>query len=88
VPTRVLRPHPAGACFGDAASSNLQIQGDDLDAQKALLPLNRGWLVSQSTCWSSYVAMIDMNTVTVSRISRSSFRSKFAAGCGFSRAPS
>ena len=58
VPTRVLRPHPAaaglgasaGAVFGDVsgaasgnvASGNLLLQGDNLDALKALLPFYRG----------------------------------------------
>jgi adenine-specific DNA-methyltransferase len=43
VPTRVLRPHAAGHEFGDAAhSGNLLIQGDHLEALKALLPLYRG----------------------------------------------
>ena len=50
VPTRVLRPHPAaaglsaaaGAVFGDASSGNLLLQGDNLDALKALLPFYRG----------------------------------------------
>ena len=42
VPTRVLRPHKAGGAFGDASSGNLLIQGDNLDALKALLPLFRG----------------------------------------------
>ena len=42
VPTRVLRPHAAGGEFGDAASGNLLIQGDNLDALKALLPFYRG----------------------------------------------
>ena len=42
VPTRVLRPHPAGGAFGDAASGNLLVQGDNLDALKALLPFYRG----------------------------------------------
>jgi adenine-specific DNA-methyltransferase len=58
VPTRVLRPHPAaaalgaaaGAVFGDvsgdasgnANSGNLLLQGDNLDALKALLPFYRG----------------------------------------------
>ena len=43
VPTRLLRPHPAGGEFGDpAASSNWLIQGDNLDALKALLPFHRG----------------------------------------------
>ena len=39
MPTRVLRPHPAGGEFGDAASGNLLVQGDNLEALKALLPL-------------------------------------------------
>ena len=54
VPTRVLRPHPAaarlgasagavfGAVSGDAACGNLLLQGDNLDALKALLPFYRG----------------------------------------------
>ena len=42
VPTRVLRPHAAGAEHGDARSGNLLIQGDNLDALKALLPFYRG----------------------------------------------
>ena len=49
VPTRVLRPHPAGGAFGDVAGGaggggegNLLIQGDNLDALKALLPFYRG----------------------------------------------
>lgn len=42
VPTRVLRPHPAGGAFGDAAGGNLLVQGDNLDASKALLPFYRG----------------------------------------------
>ena len=42
VPTRVLRPHPAGGEFGAAASGNLLVQGDNLDALKALLPFYRG----------------------------------------------
>jgi len=44
VPTRVLRPHTAGHVFGDAASSsgNLLVQGDNLEALKALLPFYRG----------------------------------------------
>ena len=42
VPTRVLRPHPAGGTFGDTSSGNLLIQGDNLDALKALLPFYRG----------------------------------------------
>lgn len=42
VPTRVLRPHPAGGAVGDATSGNLLIQGDNLEALKALLPFYRG----------------------------------------------
>jgi adenine-specific DNA-methyltransferase len=44
VPTRVLRPHAAGHRFGDApaASGNLLVQGDNLQALKALLPFYRG----------------------------------------------
>ena len=43
VPTRVLRPHAAGHEFGDvAANGNLLIQGDNLQALKALLPFYRG----------------------------------------------
>lgn len=43
VPTRVLRPHAAGHVFGDPAhAANLLIQGDNLDALKALLPFYRG----------------------------------------------
>jgi adenine-specific DNA-methyltransferase len=45
VPTRVLRPHPAAPAVGDAAgaaSGNLLIQGDNLQALKALLPFYRG----------------------------------------------
>ena len=46
-PTRVLRPHAVGAAFGsaavgDAAPGNWLIQGDNLDALKALLPFYRG----------------------------------------------
>ena len=41
-PTRVLRPHPAGGEHGDSAQGNLLIQGDNLDALKALLPFYRG----------------------------------------------
>lgn len=43
-PTRVLRPHPAGHVFGDsvAAAGSLLIQGDNLQALKALLPFYRG----------------------------------------------
>jgi adenine-specific DNA-methyltransferase len=45
VPTRVLRPHPAARAVGDttgAASGNLLVQGDNLQALKALLPFYRG----------------------------------------------
>jgi len=44
VPTRVLRPHDTGHLFGDAAADNgnLLIQGDNLEALKALLPFYRG----------------------------------------------
>jgi adenine-specific DNA-methyltransferase len=42
VPTRVLRPHVAGGRFGDGTNSNLLVQGDNLDALKALLPFYRG----------------------------------------------
>ncbi|QLQ00060.1 MAG: site-specific DNA-methyltransferase [Burkholderiaceae bacterium] len=43
VPTRVLRPHAAGHVFGDPAhAGNLLIQGDNLEALKALLPFYRG----------------------------------------------
>ena len=43
VPTRVLRPHAAGHAFGEAGDSgNLLIQGDNLQALKALLPFYRG----------------------------------------------
>lgn len=41
-PTRVLRPHPAGAAFGDGCPDNLLVQGDNLEALKALLPFYRG----------------------------------------------
>lgn len=41
VPTRVLRPHAAGHRFGDGRD-NLLVQGDNLDALKALLPFYRG----------------------------------------------
>jgi adenine-specific DNA-methyltransferase len=43
-PTHVLRPHTAGHVFGDAtaARDNLLIQGDNLQALKALLPFYRG----------------------------------------------
>lgn len=42
--THVLRPHAAGHIFGDAATAkdNLLIQGDNLQALKALLPFYRG----------------------------------------------
>jgi len=42
--THVLRPHAAGHVFGDAsaAKNNLLIQGDNLQALKALLPFYRG----------------------------------------------
>lgn len=42
--THVLRPHTAGHVFGDAAAAknNLLIQGDNLQALKALLPFYRG----------------------------------------------
>ncbi|MFO1332910.1 MAG: site-specific DNA-methyltransferase [Rubrivivax sp.] len=44
VPTRVLRPHAAGHAFGEAGGNgnNLLIQGDNLQALKALLPFYRG----------------------------------------------
>ncbi|MBS0592624.1 MAG: site-specific DNA-methyltransferase [Proteobacteria bacterium] len=44
VPTRVLRPHAAGHAFGEAGGDghNLLIQGDNLEALKALLPFHRG----------------------------------------------
>ncbi len=42
VPTRVLRPHAAGGVQGDAAQGNLLVQGDNLEALKALLPFYRG----------------------------------------------
>ena len=46
VPTRVLRPHAAGHRFGDdagaAGGGNLLIQGDNLEALRALLPFYRG----------------------------------------------
>jgi adenine-specific DNA-methyltransferase len=42
VPTRVLRPHPAAPAAGGAGSGNLLIQGDNLQALKALLPFYRG----------------------------------------------
>jgi adenine-specific DNA-methyltransferase len=41
VPTRVLRPHAAGSRFGDVGG-NLLVQGDNLQALKALLPFYRG----------------------------------------------
>ena len=41
VPTRVLRPHAAGHAFGDGRD-NLLVQGDNLEALKALLPFYRG----------------------------------------------
>lgn len=43
-PTHVLRPHATGHVFGDAvaARNNLLIQGDNLQALKALLPFYRG----------------------------------------------
>ena len=41
VPTRVLRPHAAGHRFGEG-SDNLLVQGDNLEALKALLPFYRG----------------------------------------------
>jgi hypothetical protein len=42
--THVLRPHATGHVFGDAAAArdNLLIQGDNLQALKALLPFYRG----------------------------------------------
>lgn len=43
MPTRVLRPHAAGHVWGDPAhAGNLLIQGDNLEAIKALLPFYRG----------------------------------------------
>ena len=43
VPTRVLRPHRAApATVGAADAGNLLIQGDNLEALKALLPFYRG----------------------------------------------
>ena len=42
VPTRLLRPHAAGGEFGDASSGNLLVQGENLDALRALLPFYRG----------------------------------------------
>jgi adenine-specific DNA-methyltransferase len=43
-PTHVLRPHAAGHIYGDAAAArdNLLIQGDNLEALKALLPFYAG----------------------------------------------
>jgi adenine-specific DNA-methyltransferase len=42
-PTRVLRPHAAGPAFGAACGhDNLLVQGDNLEALKALLPFHRG----------------------------------------------
>ncbi len=41
VPTRVLRPHAAGHRHGDGRD-NLLVQGDNLQALKALLPFYRG----------------------------------------------
>jgi adenine-specific DNA-methyltransferase len=38
VPTRVLRPHVAGSRFGSGTCGNLLVQGDNLQALKALLP--------------------------------------------------
>jgi len=39
----VLRPHAAGHRFGDSTGAgNLLIQGDNLEALKALLPFYRG----------------------------------------------
>ena len=43
VPTRVLRPHAAGHQFGQPGEAgNLLIQGDNLEALRALLPFYRG----------------------------------------------
>ena len=42
VPTRVLRPHATGGRFGDAQGENLLVQGDNLEAMKALLPFYCG----------------------------------------------
>jgi adenine-specific DNA-methyltransferase len=42
MPTRVLRPYSAGHEFGSSGSDNLLIQGDNLEALKALLPFYRG----------------------------------------------
>ena len=47
VPTRVLRPHTAGHRFGDG-SDNLLVQGDNLEALKALLPFYRGRVAARS----------------------------------------
>jgi len=42
MPTRVLRPHDAGHVYGEPGDSgNLLIQGDNLQALKALLPFYR-----------------------------------------------
>ncbi len=41
VPTRVLRPHTAGHTYG-SGDGNLLVQGDNLQALKALLPFYRG----------------------------------------------
>ena len=41
VPYRLLQPVPELSC-GDANSGNMLIQGDNLDALKALLPLYAG----------------------------------------------
>ena len=43
VPTRVLRPHPAAPTVGaPPPEGNLLVQGDNLEALKALLPFYRG----------------------------------------------
>lgn len=43
VPTRVLRPHPAAHAVGTPPpDGNLLVQGDNLEALKALLPFYRG----------------------------------------------
>ena len=43
VPTRVLRPHPAAPTVGTPPpEGNLLVQGDNLEALKALLPFYRG----------------------------------------------
>jgi adenine-specific DNA-methyltransferase len=43
VPTRVLRPHAAAAVVGTPPpDGNLLVQGDNLEALKALLPFYRG----------------------------------------------